>query len=185
MERFLDAFETMFQRVFSFPLPLVAAVNGHALAGGCILAMACDVRVMADGPFQIGVNEVQLGIPFPPAVFEIARHATPAQARSAVLAQGKRFSPAEAHRIGLVQRLAGEGGALAEAAEEARSFATAGPDAVRAVKADLVSRVLGKLAQSAPTRAARTQRFLDAWFGPEAQARIGALREELLAKQKG
>ena len=73
LERFVDAFEGMFRRVFAFDRPLVAAVNGHALAGGAILAMACDLRVMADGPFQIGVNEVRLGIPFPAAAFEIVR----------------------------------------------------------------------------------------------------------------
>lgn len=70
MERFVDAFEGMFRRVLAFERPLVAAVNGHALAGGAILAMACDLRVMTDGPLQLGVNEVQLGIPFPAAALE-------------------------------------------------------------------------------------------------------------------
>src|SRR5690242_17738659 len=71
LSAFCDAFDGFFRKVLAFERPLVAAVNGHAIAGGCILAMACDLRVMADGPYQISVNEVQLGIPFPAAAFEI------------------------------------------------------------------------------------------------------------------
>ena len=181
LERFVLAFDGLFRRVFALPLPVVAAVNGHALAGGCILAMACDLRVMADGPYQIGVNEVQLGIPFPPAVFEIARRATPAAARAAVLLQGKRFSPSEAHRIGLIQRLAPDSEALAAAREEAALFASAGPDAVRAVKADLIATAEARIDAAF---AARTARFVEAWFSQEGQARLGALREALVAKQR-
>jgi hypothetical protein len=61
---------------FSLPRPTVAAVNGHAIAGGCILALACDLRIVAESEdTQIGLNEVQVGIPFPSVPFEIARHA--------------------------------------------------------------------------------------------------------------
>jgi enoyl-CoA hydratase len=94
MERFIDDFDALFRRLFSFARPVVAAVNGHAIAGGAVLALSCDLRVMADGPHHFSLNEVQLGIPFPPATFEIVRRATPAAARSAVLLQGRRFSPA-------------------------------------------------------------------------------------------
>ncbi len=180
-EAFFDSFDGLFRRVFAFARPVVAAVNGHALAGGCILAMACDLRVMADGPFFIGLNEVQLGIPFPGATFEIARRATPPAARTAVLLQGRRFSSAAAHAIGLVHRLAGERGAVAEAMDEALLFASAGPAAVRAVKADLVAPVLARIEA---THAARKARFVEAWFGADAQGRLAALRDALAAKQK-
>jgi enoyl-CoA hydratase len=176
MERFIETFEGMYRRVFSFPRPIVAAVNGHALAGGCVLAMACDLRVMADGPYQLGLNEVQLGIPFPPVVMEIARNATPHHAWGQVLVQGKRFSPAEAHRVGLVHQLAADGDALPAALEEAKLFAAAGRDAVSIVKAELVARVLANVA---PIDAGKKRRFLESWFGADAQGRIGALRAQL------
>jgi enoyl-CoA hydratase len=181
VEHFVDAFDGLFRRVLAFERPVVAAINGHAIAGGCVLAMACDLRVMADGPFQIGLNEVQLGIPFPPATFEIARRATPAAAQSQVILQGRRFSPAEALALGLVHRLTGERGVLADAVDEARVFAAAGPAAVRAVKADLVAPVLARI--DAVT-AERRAHFLDLWFGADAQGRIAALCAELLAKHK-
>jgi enoyl-CoA hydratase len=177
MERFLEAFESMFRRVFAFSRPIVAAVNGYALAGGCVLAMACDLRVMADGPYEIGLNEVELGIPFPPVVFEIARHATPHHVSSPVLVQGRRFSPAEAHRVGLVHRLTSEGDLLPAAMEEARRYAAAGRDAVSIVKAEIVARVLANVA---PIDAGKKRRFVEAWFGADARHRIGALRARLM-----
>ena len=180
MDRFLVDFDGLFRRLFAFERPTVAAVNGHALAGGCILAMACDRRVMAAGPFQIGVNEVQIGLPFPAAAHEIVRRATPAEARSLVMLQGARLSPEQAHAIGIVHRLAGEGGAVDAAMEEARAFAAAGAEAVQAVKADLVASAVAKIDATAEAKRAR---FLDHWFGAEARARLGALREGLLAKQ--
>jgi enoyl-CoA hydratase len=179
MERFLVAFDALFRRLYAFERPTVAAVNGHALAGGCILAMACDRRIMADGAFQIGVNEVQLGIPFPASAYEIVRKATPVRSRSAVLLQGARFSPAEAFAAGLVHRLAAD--AVAEALTEARAFAAAGAAAVRAVKEDLTAPVVAKIDATAD---AKRTRFLDHWFSAEARTRIGALHAALVSKQK-
>jgi enoyl-CoA hydratase len=176
LERFVDAFEGIFTRVLSFPRPVVAAVNGHALAGGAILAMAADHRIMAPGAFQFGVNEVMLGIPFPAAAFEITRRATPKTAAATVMMAGRRFSPEEAVAAGLVHRLAGERGVLADAVEEAKKFAAGGLDAVADTKADLLAPVLARIEA---TRAAKRARFVERWFAADAQARIGALREQL------
>src|SRR5262249_6184368 len=155
--------------------------NGHAIAGGAILAMAADVRVMASGPFQLAVNEVQLGIPFPAAAFEIARRATPAPMRASVLLAGRRFSPDEAERAGLVHRLAPSSEVVACAVEEARLLAAAGPAASRAVKADLTAPVLARIDATA---GARRERFLDHWFSAEARARVGVLYQELVARRR-
>jgi enoyl-CoA hydratase len=70
---FLPALSAMFLAIFDHPGPALAAVNGHAIAGGCVMAAACDVRVMAAG--TIGLTEVSAGVPFPPAALEIMRHA--------------------------------------------------------------------------------------------------------------
>lgn len=70
---FLPALSEMFLAIFEHPGPALAAVNGHAIAGGCVMAAACDVRVMAAG--TIGLTEVSAGVPLPPAALEIMRHA--------------------------------------------------------------------------------------------------------------
>lgn len=174
--RFHDAFGDTFTKVLTFPRPVVAALNGHALAGGCILAMACDVRVAAPGGFFIGLNEVAIGLSFPASAYEIARRATPDAAAPLVFLEGKRFTPEEALQAGLIQKIAGERGVVAEAQEIAARLSAGGIEAIADAKADLVAPVLERIAGTA---AAKRERFLDRWFAPEARERIGALRAQL------
>ena len=71
LELFLPVLSRALGRLFTFPRPVVAAANGHAIAGGAILAFACDHRIVADGPARIGVPELQVGVPFPCLPLEI------------------------------------------------------------------------------------------------------------------
>ncbi len=82
-EDFLTALSRMFRAVFDHPRPTVAAINGHAIAGGCVLALACDARLMSGG--RIGLSELAVGVPFPVAALEIVRHALGPGADRAVL----------------------------------------------------------------------------------------------------
>ncbi|HEX7809768.1 MAG TPA: enoyl-CoA hydratase/isomerase family protein, partial [Thermoanaerobaculia bacterium] len=84
-ERFLPALGRMLLELFAFPKPLIAAVNGHAIAGGCVLALAGDYRLMAQGNGRIGVPELLVGVAFPPSVIEAIRFALPPQQLQALL----------------------------------------------------------------------------------------------------
>src|SRR5258706_12026120 len=75
LEEFLPELSGALRLVFTTDKPVVAAVNGHAIAGGCILACACDYRLMARGSGRIGVPELRVGVPFPMVPAEITRHA--------------------------------------------------------------------------------------------------------------
>ena len=78
---FVDRLDATVLAWFSLPRPTVAAINGHAIAGGCVLALACDLRVAVDRDATIGMNEVQVGIPFPAVPLAVTRHAlSPAHA---------------------------------------------------------------------------------------------------------
>jgi enoyl-CoA hydratase len=82
-DRFLTSLSAAFLAVFDHPAPVVAAINGHAIAGGCVLAMAADVRLMSAG--TIGLTELAVGVPFPAAALEICRYAMGTSATRAAL----------------------------------------------------------------------------------------------------
>jgi enoyl-CoA hydratase len=178
---FVDAFDALFVRVLRFPKPVVAAINGHAIAGGCILAMAADYRIIAPGPHLIGINEVLLGIPFPAGTLEVARHALPPSAWADAFLAGRRYTPEESVRIGLVHRLAGEAGVVADALEQARAFAVGTPEVVAETKAALLAPVVARIEAR---RAEGNGRFVDRWLDPDARARIGQVVGDL-ARKKG
>jgi enoyl-CoA hydratase len=75
--KILPALHRLYDAAFNLPKPLVAAVNGHAIAGGAVLAACADRRIMARDSGRIGVTELQVGVPFPALAFEIVRFAVP------------------------------------------------------------------------------------------------------------
>jgi enoyl-CoA hydratase len=125
---FLPALSTAVLAVFDHPRPVVAAVNGHALAGGCVLAAACDVRLMSGG--TIGLTELAAGVPFPTVPLEVMRHAVGVAADRLVLTAA-RLDPAEAYRIGLVDEVVPDD--LLAAAVSSASKLAAPPAAVYAL----------------------------------------------------
>ena len=102
---FLPSLDYMFEALFTFPAPVVAAVNGHAIAGGCVLACACDRRLMAAGTARIGVPELKVGVPFPPLVVEILRASIPPPHFNELLYVGRTYEPADALARGVVDEL--------------------------------------------------------------------------------
>lgn len=72
-KRLLNALNRAFRSVYCCPVPVIGAINGHAIAGGLVLGLACDWRIGADWPFLVGLTEVMVGIPYPVAAIEIAR----------------------------------------------------------------------------------------------------------------
>ena len=102
LERFLPQLSSTLLGLFTLPMPVVAAVNGHAIAGGCILALACDHRVLAEGKASLGVSELAVGVPFPVAPLEVLRHVlTERHARDLVMT-GRLVGVEEALEIRLV-----------------------------------------------------------------------------------
>jgi enoyl-CoA hydratase/carnithine racemase len=118
--RLLAALEGTVEALFLHPAPTVALVNGHAIAGGCVLALCCDHRVAAASPrARIGLNEVAAGLAFPPKTLAMVRaRLAPAQAERAILG-AELLGPAAAREAGLVDEVAGDARAAAVARLEA------------------------------------------------------------------
>src|SRR5437588_607334 len=93
MGSFMSGFSRTMLRIFELPMPVVAAVNGHAIAGGCVLALQADVRIGAASDFRMGLNEVQLGIGLPAVVLEALRAQVPAASLLPIALEGRLFSP--------------------------------------------------------------------------------------------
>ena len=87
-------------RIFRYPRPTVAALNGHAIAGGLITALDCDFRVAARKPAKFGLNEVPIGIPMPAAYVEIIKYALGDQVGALTTLRGKLYELEEAERLG-------------------------------------------------------------------------------------
>jgi enoyl-CoA hydratase len=175
MDAFMAWFDSVMLRVFAFPRPVVAAVAGHAVAGGAILALDCDARIMGAGAARFGLNEIRLGVPFPASALEIVRHAVPAGSVEEVLYAGELFDPQAALARGLVSEVV-DGDVVEAARRTCARLAAVPADAFATIKTGLKGPAVEHArATLRPLRHA----FVDAWYAPEARQRIGEARVRL------
>ncbi|MBT8421165.1 MAG: enoyl-CoA hydratase/isomerase family protein [Gammaproteobacteria bacterium] len=102
---FHEIFATM-RTVGTSRLPVVAAVEGHAVGGGAMIALFCDYRIMASGEYRIGLPEVHVGLPIPPVMFNIVSRLVGPRLAERLCVEGRLVVSDEAERIGLVDELA-------------------------------------------------------------------------------
>jgi enoyl-CoA hydratase len=129
IREFLPVLDRCFRAVFEFPRPVVAALNGHAVAGGCVLACAADRRIIAQDGGRVGVTELQVGVPFPPLALEIMRFATAPHLFEDVILGASTHAPEAARERGLVHEIVPPQTVLDRAVETARSLAAISPAA--------------------------------------------------------
>src|SRR5690606_9175695 len=98
---FLDAARAL----AASPVPVAAAITGHSPAGGCVLALCCDYRVMADGPYRIGLNETRVGLVAPVGIQHLMRRVVGAHRAERLLVSGEMLEAQQALAIGLVDEL--------------------------------------------------------------------------------
>jgi enoyl-CoA hydratase len=147
---FVPALVGAFQRLFGFSRPVIAAINGHAIAGGCVLAAACDYRVMARGDGSIGVPELRVGVPFPLVAIEILRFATSAAHLQELLYRGKTYGVDEAYGRGLVDEVVTPESLLERASEVAELLASEPAARFRITKRQLRGPTLDAIRRHAP-----------------------------------
>ena len=125
---------TLCERILSFPTPVLAACSGHAIAAGSFLLLAADLRIGVEGPFKIGLNEVQIGLTMPLFVVELARQRlSPAEFNRALI-NATMYAPDEAAAAGFLDRVVPAAELQAGAAEAAAQLATLDPAAHKATK---------------------------------------------------
>ena len=102
---FFPLLSDVLYRLFTIEVPVVAALNGHAVAGGCLLAFACDYRLMTDGGHRIGLPELSVGLPFPAVGHEIVRFAVPGHRVQSLMYTGATLTPGEALAAGFLDEV--------------------------------------------------------------------------------
>ena len=131
---FFGRFLELTHAMMDLPKPVVAAIEGHAMAGGAILALGCDSRVMAEGEYGFALNEINLGLVVSMGLLQMAVAAVGAGAARELILEGAAISPRRAHAVGLAAELAPPGQACARAEARARELMEKPPQAFAAVK---------------------------------------------------
>jgi enoyl-CoA hydratase len=180
--RLIDALNGSFGALYGWPKPLVAAVNGHAIAGGLILALCADWRIVADVPLQISLAEVRVGVTYPVAPLTIARSELAPSAARRLILLGETIDAATAEALAIVDERAPAEALLARAIAEAERHATLPPQAFATTKRELRA---GELERIAAARAGHGEPRLTAWLGEEMQRASAAMLRASSAVMRG
>jgi enoyl-CoA hydratase len=180
VRRFLPLFARLLERLASFPKPLVAAVNGHAIAGGAMLVLTADQRLLARGKARMGLTELKVGVVFSARAMEIARFATPPQHLSTLILSARTWPPEEALARGLVDELVDPERLLDRACEVAGELAAIQPAAFSATKLALRRPMIeAAREQGAKSDAA----VLEHWASPDTLREVARFVEQVIKRR--
>lgn len=158
---FLTNFTDLYTYVFVYPKPVVAALNGHTIAGGCMLASACDYRVMASGKAKISLNEIRFGSSVFAGSTEILRYWVGSANATAILFSGDMYSAEEAVKMRLVQEVTTEEGLMDAAYQAASGFASKHQPAFAGIKSLLRKSIADEMRSR---EADSIREFVDIWY---------------------
>ncbi|WP_394826570.1 enoyl-CoA hydratase/isomerase family protein [Pendulispora albinea] len=175
MRMFLDRLDHFMSALYLYPGPIAAAINGHAIAGGCVIALCCDYRVAAADPaLKIGLNEVALGVRFPPRIHTIVSRRVPVQHHERVILAAELVDPVTALDLGLLDALSED--PVQNARDRLAKLGALPRDAYVATKRDLRGRGETDLCPDAEHRK-RLDEAVETWITDETRNRmLAALR---------
>jgi enoyl-CoA hydratase/carnithine racemase len=177
VERLIATLRGAFEALFGFPKPTVAAINGAAIAGGCVLACACDRRVMAEGA-RIGASELVVGVPFPAAALEILRFSCGSHCEDVVYT-GRLLDARQAMAVGMVHEVHAGEAVLERAIAAAAELGALAPQAYRLAKEQLRRPALERMRADAATLDGHVARE---WSAAHTTGRLRAQLDRLAAR---
>lgn len=166
---FYRAFNRMCLDLYTLPKPTVAAITGHATAGGCILALCCDYRIIAQGRRLVGLNEIKLGVPVPYVADCILRQLVGLRNARDMLDSGEFYSPEMAQRLGLVDEILPFADVTPSAIEKVHGIGTFPGKAFAEIKRYRTEPVTR---QVEPRLEETDQAFVSCWYGQAARERL-------------
>jgi enoyl-CoA hydratase/carnithine racemase len=159
--RYLKKFAGLYTYMFTFPKPIIAALNGHTIAGGCMIATACDYRLMVAGKAKISLNEINFGSSVFAGSAAILKYCVGARNAQEILYSGKMHAAEEAQTLGLVDRVTSEEDLAAEAFQVAQELAGKHGAAFGSIKNLLRKPVAEEIMKSEEDS---IQEFVDIWY---------------------
>ncbi len=179
VRKLLPALNAMFAAVFSCPKPVVAALNGHAIAGGCVLASCADRRLMASESGRVGVTELLVGVAFPSLAFEAVRFVASPRYFPEVIYSGATYPPEAAVERGLVDEIVAPQLLIERAVAAAQAFAAVPAQSFAMTKRQLRAPVVERLERCGQSIDAAVEDF---WASPEVMERTRAYVARVLKK---
>jgi enoyl-CoA hydratase len=176
--RFLPVLDGFLRMALTLPKPMIAAVNGHAIAGGCILAACCDYRIMVEGTGRIGIPELGVGVPFPALPLQVMAARVPDAALRDLVFTARTVQVDEARALGLVDAKCPAGMLIDQALEAAQRLASIPAGAFALTKEAFYTPIL----ERTNALSALNARVADAWMQRQTYDTIRAYLEKTIKR---
>lgn len=160
-KRYLHKFTALYAYIFQYPKPVIAAINGHAIAGGCMLVNACDYRLMVIGKAKISLNELSFGASVFAGCVDMLKYWVGPKKAQEVLFSASMYSAEQAHELGLIDRVVGWDDLDTAAMNVAKEYAAKDPLAFASIKKLLRKPIVDALAGR---EADSVDEFHDIWY---------------------
>jgi enoyl-CoA hydratase/carnithine racemase len=170
VEAFWGLFFSLNRQLAGSPVPVIAAISGHAPAGGAVLALQCDWRIGITGKYKIGLNEVQVGLPVPSTILLCLEQVVGARVARRLATRGELLSMEDAAAIGLVDELVSPDQLLSTALTRANELLALPQVAMNTTRLATKAKLIEALASSGDTAAATAW-----WFSTETQTEMRKL----------
>ena len=171
--RYLTKFTDFYTELFVFPKPVIAALNGHTIAGGCMIATACDYRIMVTGKPRISLNEITFGSSVFAGSVDMLKACVGPQNAESILYSGGMYSAEQALDLGLVHQVSSEENLLPDAKRVAENFANNSGRAFQSIK-HLLRRPVAEEMKKKERQS--ILEFVDIWYSPETREQIQKIK---------
>ena len=172
-KKYLLKFTSLYRLIFMTPIPVIAALNGHTIAGGCMIATACDYRVMAKGNGKISLNELSFGSTVFNGSMEILRYCVGQKNAQEILFTAKMYSVKEAFKIGLIDKIVPENDLINIALSISQEYASRDKSAFSSMKRMLRSSVDERIKE---TEVKSIDEFLEVWFSEDTMTKLKKIK---------
>ena len=166
---FYQSFNQTCIELLVFPKPTIAAITGHAIAGGCILALCCDYRMIMDGRKLMGLNEVKLGVPIPYPAACILPHIVGHQNARTITFTGDFYPPLDAQKMGLVDEIIPPEELIPFCIAKVAGIGSTSSESFAIIKNNLIQPVVKVIQEGS---AQQDQRFVEQWFMEDTRKRL-------------